>query len=302
MTYDQVAKVADDLRSRFPNKKGGPSVRDVFAITAGDYRAVQKHMRAWRRTQVSASQDGAPTLSPAILRALSEEITQQLNSATANQSAELEDCREELEDLQRECSIQADRATDLETRLQEAIAERERVATERDHQFHRVAKLQEQVSAERAAAENARIELAQTRLKTTGDAELVLALRADLNLRREEIEAERAARIEAERKLAAAEAAHLGLQRRMDDHSTRLTQIETDRDAMRDRLEAEHSKRVEAERQRDIADARAIAATARADDLRTREADLRARFDQFTGMPANSQPQKRAAPAKPAKS
>ncbi|MGQ0501735.1 MAG: hypothetical protein ACT4P0_03840 [Panacagrimonas sp.] len=211
-------------------------------------------------------------------------------------------CREELEDLQRECSLQADRAADLEMRLQEAVAERERVATERDHQFQRVTKLQEQVSAERAAAENARIELAQTRLKTTGDAELVLALRADLNLRRDEIEAERAARIEAERRLAAAEAAHLGLQRRMDDHSTRLAKIETDRDAMRDRLEAERNARVEAERERDIANARATAATARADDLRAREADLRARFDQFTGVPANSQSPKRTVPGKPAKS
>lgn len=146
------------------------------------------------------------------------------------------------------------------------------------------------------------IELAQTRLKTTGVAELVLAPRTDLNLRRVEIEAERAARIEAERRLSAAEAAHLGLQRCMDDHSTRLAQIETDRDAMRDRLEAERNARVEAERERDIADALAIAATARADDLRAREADLRARFDQFTGVPVNSQPLKKTSPATPSKS
>ncbi|MGQ0529051.1 MAG: DNA-binding protein [Panacagrimonas sp.] len=301
MTYDQVAKAAEDLRSRLPDKKG-PSVRNVFAAVGGDYRAVQKHMRAWRLTQVSASPGAAPTLSPGILRALSEEITQQRNLATASQSAELDDCREELEDLQRECSIQSNRVTDLEARLQEAVTERERVAAERDHQIERSTKLQEQVSAERAAAENARIDLAQTRLKTSGDSELVKALRADVNSRRDEVEAERAARIEAERKLAAAEAALVGLQTRMSDHSTRLAETEADRNTLRDRLEDERNKRVEAERERDIAEARATAASARADDLWAREADLRARIDHITGIPSKSEPIKPTAQGEPARS
>ncbi|MGQ0502686.1 MAG: hypothetical protein ACT4P0_08810 [Panacagrimonas sp.] len=70
----------------------------------------------------------------------------------------------------------------------------------------------------------------------------------------------------------------------------------------RDEIEAERAARIEAERERDIADARAIAATARADDLCAREADLRARFDQFTGVPENSQPLKKTSPATPSKS
>src|SRR5262245_29529511 len=106
MTYEQVAKKADELKNRHSERKK-PSVRQVYAEIGGDYNTVQKHMKAWRNTQVSASPVGSTTLSPEFLRAMSDEITKQRAAATTSQSAELDECREELEDLQREYGVQA---------------------------------------------------------------------------------------------------------------------------------------------------------------------------------------------------
>lgn len=285
MTYEQVARVAEDLKARRPEKR--PSVRDVHAVTGGDYTAVQKHMKTWRLTQVSAGSETAQTLSSAILRALSTEITEQRNAATMVQSAELQDCREELEDLQREVAVQGGRMADLQVELQAALSERERVTAERDHHAERIAKLQDQLAAERAAAESARIDLVQTRLKATSDADQVAALRVDLEVRRAEVESERAARIESERRLAAETAGHQADVRRMEDFAERLELMKAERDSLVDRLAAECSKRAEAERGRDIAEQRTIAATARADDLGVREAELRARMDQLLVPPSD---------------
>lgn len=292
MTYEQVAKAADELKNRHPERKK-PSVRQVYALTGGDYNAVQKHMKTWRLTQVSASQEASPSLSPTILRALSEEITQQRNAATTTQSVELEECREELEDLQREYGVQSGRMTEMVAQLQAAVSERERLVAERDHHVGEIAKLIEKVSAERGAAEDARIELAQTRLRTSGDAELVATLRADIETRRAEIETERAGRIDAERKLAAASASYEGIVARMEDHSARMKEIEGECDLLSSELEAERNRRVDAERKCDIAEQRAVAATACADDLRVREVDLRARIDQMLVPPRKSRPDKR---------
>ncbi len=296
MTYDQVAKMADDLRNKHPDQKN-PSVRQVFAVIGGDYNAVQKHMRAWRLMQVSASPDSAPSLSASILRALSEEVTQQRKLAIATQSAELDDCREELDDLQREYGVRSNEIEHLKEQLRSAITEREHATAERDHVAELVERLQEQVAAERATAESSRIELAQTRLKASADVELVSALKGDLDLRRSEFEIERAARIESERKLAATESARLGAEARIEDYSARLAGIAAELDAMRKAFEAERSKREEAERGRDIADARVVAAVAKADDLQLRETDLRRRLDQLALPPGATKQEKRSASA-----
>lgn len=138
-----------------------------------------------------------------------------------------------------------------------------------------VEKLQEQLATERAVAEGARIDLAQNRLKASGDAELVTTLRSELDVRRSEIDAERGGRVDAERQLAGATAALEAQAANIADLQGRLQAVESARSAAQASLDAERSLRFGAERERDVALERVAAALARAEDLLSRESVLR---------------------------
>lgn len=277
MYYDTVARIADDLKKSDPNRK--PSVRVVFARTGGDYNLVAEHMKTWRSQQPSGPVGAPPDLTAGLMKALRDEIAHHRGAAASDQARELEESREELEDLRREFALMASGKKEIEHQLAKLTSERDRVAAENAHQAARIEKLQEQLAAERSAAESARIDLAQTRLQTRGDAELVATLRADLEFRRAEVEAERAGRIESERRIAAADAALAAQHGRLAELLVRLQTIESERLAIQSDLDAERVLRATAERDRDVAQERAKASLARAEDLFERETILRTRLE-----------------------
>lgn len=274
MNYETVARVADELRKAEPNGRN-PSVRKVFARVGGDYNHVAEHLRTWRAQQPLGPAAAPPELTTNLLKALRDEIAHHRGAAASDQARELEECREELEDLRREYALSLAGKREVEQQLAQVNAERERLAADSQNLAATVGKLQDQLATERATAESARIDLAQTRLKASGDAELVGTLRAELEARRTEIEAERRGRIDAERNLAAATAAFEAQAANVSDLQGRLQTVESARAAVQASLDAERSLRFGAERERDVALERMAAAVARAEDLSARDAALR---------------------------
>lgn len=274
MNYETVARVADEMRKSDPVGRN-PSVRKVFARAGGDYNQVAEHMRTWRAQQPLGPAAAPPELTTTLLKALRDEISHHRGAAAGEQARELEECREELEDLRREYALSLAGKRELEQQVALVAVERERLAAEGINLSMAVDKLQEQLATERAVAEGARIDLAQTRLKASGDAELVTTLRSELDVRRSEIDAERGGRVDAERQLAGATAALEAQAANIADLQGRLQAVESARSAAQASLDAERSLRFGAERERDVALERVAAAVARAEDLLSRESVLR---------------------------
>lgn len=274
MNYETVARVADDLWKSDPSGRN-PSVRRVYARAGGDYNQVAEHMRTWRAQQPLGPAAAPPELTLNLLKALRDEIAHHRGAAASDQARELEECREELEDLRREYALSLAGKRELEQQLVQVTTERERLVADGSNLTAAVEKLQEQLASERSAAEGARIDLAQTRLKASGDAELVTTLRSELDGRRSEIDAERCGRVDAERKLAAATAALEAQAVSTADLQVRLQTAESARAALQASFDAERSLRFGAERERDVALERVAAAVARAEDLQNRESELR---------------------------
>jgi len=271
VSYEQVARVADEL------KRNGQraSVREVYARVGGDYTMVQKHMRTWRQQEVPESGPAAAELSAALQNALRQEIAQQRREAVLTASAELKEVGEEVEDLTRETGRLTSELETATTSLRAVEIENQGLTTEAAQLRGQAEKLQERLDEALAAADRVRVELAQVRLQSTGDATLIETLQRDVEARRAEIENERASRVASDRSLAAATAALEAQQARATDLVARVQLLESDRTALQKGLDSERSLRHTVERDRDVALERTAAALARAEDLAARERELR---------------------------
>lgn len=129
------------------------------------------------------------------------------------------------------------------------------------------------MATERATVEGARIDLAQSRLKTSGDAELVTMFRSELNVRRSQIDAERGRRVDVERQPAAAAAAMEAQTAKTADLKGRFQAVDSERSAAREGLDTERPLRLGGERERDVSLERVAAAWA--EDVRNPDAELR---------------------------
>jgi monoamine oxidase len=127
MNYETVARVADDLRKADPSGRN-PSVRKVYARAGGDYNQVAEHMRTWRAQQPLGPAAAPPELTLNLLKALRDEIAHHRGAAASDQARELEECREELEDLRREYALSLAGKRELEQQVALVAAERERLA------------------------------------------------------------------------------------------------------------------------------------------------------------------------------
>lgn len=129
------------------------------------------------------------------------------------------------------------------------------------------------MATERATVEGARIDLAQSRLKTSGDAELVTMFRSELNVRRSQIDAERGRRVDVERQPAAAAAAMEAQTAKTADLKGRFQAVDSERSAAGEGLDTERPLRLGGERERDVSLERVAAAWA--EDVRNPDAELR---------------------------
>jgi len=274
VSYEQVARAAAELKGA--GKR--PSVRAVFSLVGGDYGVVQQHLKIYRQQEVPESAANAAELTATVLAALRAEVAHQRREAVLASSAELQEAREEGEDLMRENGRLGSALEMANGQLRTAEMDRERLASEGVQLRSQVEKAQERLEEERAASERARVDLAQSRLAASGNAAVVETLRADSVARRSEVEAERVSRLACERSLAVANVALEAQQGRLADLLARVEALENERAALQAHLEVERAQRFTAEKVRDIAQERTLAAVARAEDLAERERELRARI------------------------
>ena len=120
-----------------------------------------------------------------------------------------------------------------------------------------------------------RVEVAKEKLKADAQTELVAALRSETTALRATIETERVSRVDAEKKLASAEAARDELRRHVEQLTSTVKTLEGDVDQLQATLDTERGGRVEAEKKLAKAEAQRVAAEQRADDLQGREKVLR---------------------------
>jgi len=268
--YEEVARAADALLA----KGVEPTVRLVLAEVGGSATTVHKHMKAWRAAHPQAAA-APPELPASLQRAIQEELRRQQAEARADIEARLSIVQVEAGDLARAAEKAETEAEDLRQQLAEQTQERDRLSGQLEQQSAEMAKLQNLLQGERAAAEAARVDLAQARLKAAGDAELVETMKTERSALRGDIEKERAGRIDAERQHAAATAARDKLQDRVDELVSRTAALDKMRIDLQAGLDAERTQRTDAQRDLAAATARAKATEERAEDLQRREEALR---------------------------
>lgn len=282
MTYEEVARVANDLKG----STGKATVRDVWSRVGGDYNAVTEYMRTWRQQQPTGSAGVPPEISLAIVKALRDELAHHRGQAVVEKVSELEEAREEIEDLMREVRQFRAEREELRAQVNVISAERERLMVQVSEAASRIESLQARAETERRAAESARMEVAQVRVTGAKDAEHVATMRSECEAQRTALDHERARRVESERAAAAASAALNALEGRVTDLVGRLQGMDAERHALLAELQGERRERTTAERERDVALERAAGAIARLDDLKAHDAEARLRMaERVVGKP-----------------
>lgn len=218
ITYEQVAAAADALvaEGKQPTIR---AVREQLRGT-GSPNTIHRHLSDWRAARPQAVA-AAPELPGSIIR----EIRQEIERAAAQARAGIE---ERLVQVQAEAADLAAAGEALEAErdgLLEQIAvltsERDRLAGQAAEQAAEIVRQGEEIERERRAAENARIEVAQNRLKIEAQGEAVAEHRAEVERLRAALEEERQARTEAERQQAVLEAGRASLAERLVESQAR---------------------------------------------------------------------------------
>lgn len=162
ISFEQVAQAANVIQSA----GGSPTsraVRDVLG--SGSMATVCKHLAAWKSGQTRQTSVIDDTIDPSVAKAISNQIAQKVQDATATAQAAMADLQSEADALIAENERQA---ADLDA----AAAE---IATLVDQNSALVGRVQQleadaartvvDLAAERLAAEAARVELAKAELR-----------------------------------------------------------------------------------------------------------------------------------------
>ncbi len=238
ITYEQVKAVVDALRVEGVK----PTIDRIWEALdkAGSKGTVHKLAK-----QYFAELEGADK-PPESLRLLPPDV-QQVILAFADQVAttarqkiadELLECRQEAASLADDNERLAAELDDLRTHLAQAASDKAAAEGRAEQLVSELAAVREEIGVERAAAEQARTALAKAELRL----ESVGPLEDELRQTRTERDAQREARMEAERTVAVLSSQH-------DQHEERVQDLRGSLAGMRDacaRLEAKNSELVEA--------------------------------------------------------
>ncbi len=285
VSFVQVQAAAEALvaEGRLPSIR---AVREQLRGT-GSPNTIHKHLTKWREALPQAPGQ-AIELPSSILREIHGEIARAAQDARAESHARLAQVQTEAADLAAAGeALEAERDGLLE-QLAALVRERDSLAdklTERDAE---VLRLGQDIERERRAAEEARIEVAQARLRTESETRARADQTAEISQLRAELAQERNARTDAQRDQAAAKAAWDGLADRLADLQARERAAQQAAAELRDRLDTQaHAA------QHDAAEiARLGAEVKAAQQALEREAgeSLRSREESMLAHPAASTP------------
>jgi colicin import membrane protein len=214
VTYEQVKAAAEELvgEGREPSIR---AVRERLRGT-GSPNTIHRHLTKWRDSRPDAP--AATTDLPAsILREINGEIQRAASAARAEVEAQLAQAMTEAADLAAAGAALETERDALAEQVASLTSERDVLAGKAAEQLAEIERLGQGVDRERRVAEEARIEIAQGRLKLDAQAAQLNDQRAALERQGLDLRTEQQARTTAERDLAAASAARDGLAERMTD-------------------------------------------------------------------------------------
>jgi chromosome segregation ATPase len=194
ITQEQVNAAADAIRASGakPTARG---IRDQLGT--GSMATVLKFLQVWQSGQVRpAAQD--VTLPPGLTRALVDFIGQEVATARAGLEADLAAAQQSQADLIAESERQAATIESQAEALDLAHSEKAELQGKLGQMESDLATARDEAARERQAAEAARTELAKAQLRL----EALPRIEADADRLREELDAERRARAEAEQNAA----------------------------------------------------------------------------------------------------
>lgn len=194
ITQEQVNATADAIRASGA-KPTARAIRDQLGT--GSMATVLKLLQVWQAGQLKpAAQD--VTLPPALTRALVDFIGQEVAQARAGLEADLAAAQQSQADLIGESERQAAMIEGQAEQLAEERAEKAELQGKLGQMESDLATARDEAVRERQAAEAARTELAKALLRL----EALPRIEADADRLRDELDAERRARAEAEQKAA----------------------------------------------------------------------------------------------------
>lgn len=214
ITYRDVELAADAVLAsgRRPSIR---NVREQLGDT-GSPNTIQQHLKKWSEGR-PGTQAAVPDLPPSILREINAEILRAVTAGRAELQAELADAKAEATYL-------ATTGAELETFRDDLLEQVARLTRERDiaegkaaEQGAEIERLTQELDRERRAAEEARIQVAQSRLTVDAQVKQLQQLQAENAKAAEAVSQERQGRTDAERNLAAARAESAGLNDRLQE-------------------------------------------------------------------------------------
>lgn len=214
ITYEQVKAAAEELvgEGREPSIR---AVRERLRGT-GSPNTIHRHLTKWRDSRPDAP--AATTDLPAsILREINGEIQRAASAARAEVEAQLAQAMTEAADLAASGeALEAERDA-LAEQVTALTSERDVLAGKAAEQLAEIERLGQEIDRERRGAGEARIEIAQGRLKLEAQAAHQAEQRTLLDQQAKDLRAEQQSRIAAEKELAAVSAARDGLAERLKD-------------------------------------------------------------------------------------
>ena len=283
ITYERVAAAAELLLSegRVPSIR---TVRERLAGT-GSPNTIHRHLSAWRAERPRDA-DASASLPPAIAREIQQAIAQATRDARAELAAQLTEAQAELAELAALGEALEAERDELRTELAAAVRARDALSDQTNERAAVLARAEEDASRQRAAAEKARLTLAEARFELGTLRQQLEAQQVECARLRELLRDERRLRAEAERVGAAHEARTTGLQERVAELQARELAAQREAHDARMRLEKlSEAERAEAGELLRLAEelksARAEGARADAEVARLREArtSLRSEVD-----------------------
>lgn len=227
ITQEQVNAAADALKATGV-KPTARAVRD--AVGAGSMATVLKFLQVWQAGQSKALP--APAVLPAGLqRALFEFIGQEVASARVELETELIMAQQANGDLIAEAEHKDVTVAALEKNLEQALADKAELSGRLNQLTADLDAQRSDALAQREAAESARTDVAKLQLRLEG----VPRLESEIERLRDALEAERAARTQAEQAAAVAKAKEDAATAQVADLQSRIKTLDTDhRDATKE--------------------------------------------------------------------
>lgn len=221
VTYEQVKAAAEALVS----KQVVPSIRAVRAELGdtGSPNTILRHLSTWRDARPEAP-TASSDLPQAILKGINAEMLRVAAEARAEGAAQLALAKAEAADLASAGeTLEAERDGLIE-QLAGLTSARDVLAGKADEQGAEIQRLNKELDRERQAAEEARIQVAQSRLQIDASVQQLADMRTAVERVEQDLRTERQGRVEAERELAGAKADRTSLNERLTETRLRAEQ------------------------------------------------------------------------------